>query len=710
MNLSIQINNMDFNQSSNEMRLHNNLKTLKDEKNFDEIDAMHQIEVEKLVCQIKALKYEIESFEEIQKVLHKFEDDKHTTTYNFKTVNTVLEIEKHKVLNNLNHSMYDLNVKSSQNVLDNSKKSIELKNKEYEFKNKSKINRNKMVLNCEKELVKYQIESFKRDEALEIAILNRNYFFELDSLGHDYLSEKFVLEFKRCMQEFTTLTKIFKATTEFLILSINSVIGSIQYRPEYVKLIWQFIRGYMQIFSGAYKDYLTVFNEDLTNTINDRLNLEKDVKYRGFYKNIESKNKNDLNIINKNKNKLLKELQSNEQTIDQNRSTLFVLDNDIFVKKREAQRKKSSKILEDLNQTYNTYRQLEVDNLKLTKKNAVLQREINQLDQQISQVNLSYARQQDDVRKMQVTNAQSYNELKKSFDKQVSNVIASINKIRFENSNIDIAEYEKTVREKIGSFPEIVTVFLKDGYELFNRFSQNEQEAIKKSAAILRNGYLTDLEEINQEAKIERLTAKAFYVREDSQRNEEIQKFDIDTANALVDIKNQIFAHEALIKQTNEEFQVEKENATKTFYSEYYAICKNQTDVQNKQEQDIIDLNVNYDKNRSKIFEKFKKNKANLKESLNDYINSRQEIIHHLSSAEKAQEKNIKEEALNTKNELEENFLEMKIKNQSSKKEVQKNIDLIKSTFQSKLFELEREYKLNRLKEKREHLKQMRRI
>ncbi len=52
----------------------------------------------------------------------------------------------------------------------------------------------------------------------------------------------------------------------------------------------------------------------------------------------------------------------------------------------------------------------------------------------------------------------------------------------------------------------------------------------------------------------------------------------------------------------------------------------------------------------------------------------------------------------------------MKIKNQSSKKEVQKNIDLIKSTFQSKLFELEREYKLNRLKEKREHLKQMRRI
>nr|MCR5231292.1 hypothetical protein [Acholeplasmatales bacterium] len=248
MNLSIQINNMDFNQSSNEMRLHNNLKTLKDERNFDEIDAMHQIEVEKLICQIKSLKYEIESFEEIQKLLHTFEEDKHKTTHNFKTVNTVLEIEKHKVLNNLNHSMYDLNVKSSQSILDNSKKSIDLKNKEYEFKNKSKINRNKMVLNGEQELVKYQIESFKRDENLEIAILNRNYFFELDSLGHDYLAEKFILEYKRIMQDLSTLTKLFKATTEFLIDSINSIIGSIQYRPEYVKVIWQFIKGYVTIF------------------------------------------------------------------------------------------------------------------------------------------------------------------------------------------------------------------------------------------------------------------------------------------------------------------------------------------------------------------------------------------------------------------------------------------------------------------------------
>nr|MCR5231110.1 hypothetical protein [Acholeplasmatales bacterium] len=426
--------------------------------------------------------------------------------------------------------------------------------------------------------------------------------------------------------------------------------------------------------------------------------------------NIESKNKNDLNAINKNKNNLIKELQANEQTIDQNRSTLFVLDNDIYVKKRESQRKRNPELLESLNETYETYRQLEAENLRLTKKNAVIQREINQLDQQISQINQSYARQQDDVRKMQLTNASSYNELKKAFDKYISNTISTINKIRFDSNNIEITDYENIIKEKISAFPSIIKDFLEDCYEVLNRFSINEQEAIKKSSQILKNGYVTDLDEINQEARIERITAKAFFVREDLGRNEDIQKFDGDTANNIIDFKNQIQAHETLIKKTNEEFQKEKENATKTFYSEYYAICKNQNDIQAKHEKDIIDLNQNYEKNRSNVFEKFKRNKANLKVSLDEYISSRNEIIHHLSTAEKAQEKNIKEAALNAKTELEENFQEAKVKNQASKKEVQRNIDLIKSTFQSKLLELEREYKLNRLREKKEHLRQMKRI
>jgi hypothetical protein len=100
---------------------------------------LHQIETDRLICQIKSIKYEIDSFEEIQKLLHKFESDKFTTTINFKTVNNLLKFEKCKVLNTLNKSMYNLNVKSSIMVLDTSNKAIDLKNKEYEQKGKAKI-------------------------------------------------------------------------------------------------------------------------------------------------------------------------------------------------------------------------------------------------------------------------------------------------------------------------------------------------------------------------------------------------------------------------------------------------------------------------------------------------------------------------------------------------------------------------------------------
>ena len=711
MNLAIELNNLEFTKSSNEMRLYNSLKSLKDERNYDEIDALHQIEEEKLIYQIKALNCEIDSFEKIQKILHQYEDDKYTTTYNFKTVNTVLEIEKYKVLNNLNHSMYDLNVKSTQSILDNSNKSIDLKNKEYEYKNKSRIARNQMVLNDERELVNYQIECFKRDEELELSILNRNYFFELDTLGHNYLSEKFKLEYKRLLQGFQTLTKIFILTKGLIVQSINTLLSNIQYRPEYVTKIWAFFKEYLQILFFSYREYLRVYADNLDTTIKDRLNLEKDVKYRGFYKNTEAKYKADLSVFTKKKEHLSKEFNENETTIEQNRSTLFALDNDIYVKRKEIQKKRNPKTIESLNETYNLYHQLEAENLKLTKKNAVYQREITQLEQQIAQINLSYTRQQDDIRKMQITNAQSYNELKKTMDKHIGAVLTSIqSKIKVDNTNIEITEYEQTIRDKASIFLTSVTTFLTDGYETYNKFQDNELEAIAKSATILKNGYTTDLEEINEEAKIERMTAKAIFIREQSQRNEDIQKFDANKVQTLEQIKQNILNHEALIKKMNEDFQKEKEKTTRVFYSEYYAICNNQKDIIAKQERDMAFLQEQYNKDRNNIFEQFKKSKIELKDALQEYIHSRNDIIHHLPTAEKAQEKNIKEDASNTKIELTENFSNTKIQSQASKREVQKNIDMIKSAFQVKQLELEREYKINRLKEKREHLRQMRRI
>ena len=710
MVLSIQLNNLDFNKSSNEMRLNNTLKTLRDERNYDEIDALHQIEVEKLAYQIRSLRYEIQSFEEVQQRLHKNEDDKYNTTYNYKTVNTVLEIEKYKVLNTLNHSMYDLNIKSTQSNLDNAKKSNELKNKEYEFKNKSRINRNKMVLNCERALVKYQIECFKKEESLELSILNRNYFYQLDSLGHEFLSNKFILEYKYIMQEFSTLTKIFKQTNTLLTKCINSILNSIQYRPEYASFIWKFMEEFFQLFSATYKDYLLIHNDRLDSLINERLDLEKETKYRGFYKNIESKYKSDLFELNNNKNKLARDFQINDNNLDRNKSTLYALENDILIKRKQLQKHKDQRIIDSLNETHNLHKQLDAENIKLTKKNNSLQKEINQINQQINQITFSYKRQQDDIRRMQLTNSKSYNDLEKGFDKQLTTSTQMIiNKMNFDKS-YELTDYEKIIKEKTNIFILAIKDFLMSGYDLINNFRKNEQDAILKSANILKNGYLTDLEEINQEAKVEKASAKAIYMREDGQRSDDIKKFDSDVQNTLAKIKDEILKHEDSMKKSTIDFQKEKDFINHTFYSEYYAVCANQNDIRNKHENDLVLLDTQYEKAREEIFEKFKKYKEDIKISLHEYIQSRNEIIHRLPVAAKAQEKTIKDSALNSKLELNQTYSTVKIKNQTSKKEVEKNIDLIRNAFLSKQVEIQKEYKINRVREKREHLRQMRRI
>ena len=199
-------------------------------------------------------------------------------------------------------------------------------------------------------------------------------------------------------------------------------------------------------------------------------------------------------------------------------------------------------------------------------------------------------------------------------------------------------------------------------------------------------------------------------MREDGQRSDDIKKFDSDVQNTLAKIKDEILKHEDSMKKSTIDFQKEKDFINHTFYSEYYAVCANQNDIRSKHENDLVLLDTQYEKAREEIFEKFKKYKEDIKISLHEYIQSRNEIIHRLPVAAKAQEKTIKDSALNSKLELNQTYSTVKIKNQTSKKEVEKNIDLIRNAFLSKQVEIQKEYKINRVREKRDHLRQMRRI
>lgn len=707
MNLSVSLNNLDFNRQANELRKLNTLKTLKEEKEYDESDALHQIETEKLICQIKSIKYEIESFEEIQRLLHKYEDTKYQTTVNFKTVNNVLEVEKCKVLDVLNKSMYDLNVKASQMVLDTSKRSTELKNNEYEQKCKAKIQRNKLVLNTEQKLIQYQTECFIRDEKLEISVLNRNFFYELDSLGHNFLTDKFKLEYKKMMQHLSILSQFIQTLQYQSVEMIDCFYDNIVYRPEYAKIVRVFMNEYIGLMLNGCQRFTENFHSFVEDVIHERLDFEETLKYKGFYKNLENQYKEDLRLLLHKKKIIDEEFQDINNEIDNNKKMQFSLENDLDNKKRQIKPSKMGPSeRNEINDLISQIKAIEVENQKFYKKSTVLNKELNHIDDQISQTNVSYSRQQDEIRKMQVTNARSYYELQKSLARHFASSFADFS-LKLKNDeaiNIDFQNYETNIKQRCDNYIGQLTTFLKDLYEIFHKFHDEEREAIIQSSEILNLGYQTDLEEIEEDAKAERLNAKNSYTREEALRNEEIEKFDREVILKEQSMKNAISNHENMIKLYTQSIQKEMDLANQTFYSEYYAICHNQKDVVEKQRLDMQRLANEHDINRAAIFTRFKKSKEQLKQNLDDYIISRNQILHHLPEAEKIQEKAIKEEAYKKHNELSQDYVDVKFQNQVTKKEIQRNMDLIKSAFQSKQMEIEREHKISRQREKKNSL------
>lgn len=714
MNHAVQINDLDYNREANKLRSENNLKTLKEERNADEADALHQIDTEKLICQIKSIKYEIASFEEIKKLLHKFETDKYNTTLNFKTVNNILEIEKCKVLDTLNKSMYDLNVKSSKMVLETSNKAIDLKNKEYEYKNQSKIKRNKLVLNTEQKLVDYQIESFNRDKELELAILNRNYFFELDTLGHDYLASKFELEFKEIMMDLSLLTELIQLIHYMQTCLMNIIYEKTSNRPEYKKAVWGFINDVLTLIFQGYQRIISIFHDNTNKLIRERIEFEESLKYKGFYKNIEANYKEEYEDFLDRKEIYEKQAKDVSEELESNKSILFALDNELYIKRKALKNNPSNakKERQEIFEATNKYKEIENENIILSKKLFVLQKEINRIDNQIGTANLSYTRQQDEIKKMQLTNAQSYFELEKTLERHISSSIVDMN-TRLKEQEISDEEFKDSIRivqEKNEVFNRLSQSFVEGIYQIMNRFANNEKEAIIKSANILEAGYKTDLSEIDRDDKNERANAKATYQREEQARQEEITAFDRETQNTLNQLKIEISNHDAVVKKLAASIQEKMDLANQCFYQDYYAICDNQKDIINKQNEDIKSLESEYQKNRAIIFDRFKKSKAQLKVMLEEYISSRNEILQHLPVAEKENEKAFRQDDVKKNIELDERYVEAKAKSTSSMKEVLKNKDLIKAAFDSKQTEIERDHRLSRQKEKRIHQAQMRRI
>ena len=495
---------------------------------------------------------------------------------------------------------------------------------------------------------------------------------------------------------------------------MNIIYEKTSNRPEYKKTVWGFINDVLTFIFQGYQRIISIFHDNTNKLIRERIEFEESLKYKGFYKNIEANYKDEYEDFLDRKEIYEKQAKEVSEELESNKSILFALDNELYIKRKAVKNNPSNakKERQEIFEATNKYKEIENENIILSKKLLVLQKEINRIDNQIGTANLSYTRQQDEIKKMQLTNAQSYFELEKTLERHISSSIVDMN-TRLKEQEISDEEFKDSIRivqEKNEVFNRLSQSFVEGIYQIMNRFANNEKEAIIKSANILEAGYKTDLSEIDRDDKNERANAKATYQREEQARQEEITAFDRETQNTLNQLKIEISNHDAVVKKLAASIQEKMDLANQCFYQDYYAICDNQKDIINKQDEDIKSLESEYQKNRAIIFDRFKKSKAQLKVMLEEYISSRNEILQHLPVAEKENEKAFRLDDVKKNIELDERYVEVKAKSTSSMKEVLKNKDLIKAAFDSKQTEIERDHRLSRQKEKRIHQAQMRRI
>ena len=485
-------------------------------------------------------------------------------------------------------------------------------------------------------------------------------------------------------------------------------------RPEYKMAVWGFINDVLAFIFQGYQRIISIFHDDTNKLIRERIEFEESLKYKGFYNNIEANYKEEYEDFLDRKEVYEKQAKDVSEELESNKSLLFALDNEIYSKRKALKNKPSNpqKERQEIFEATNKYKEIENENIILSKKLFALQKEINRIDNQIGTANLSYTRQQDEIKKMQLTNAQGYFELEKALERHVSSSIVDMN-TRLKEQEISDEEFKDSIRivqEKNEAFQRLSQSFIEGIYQIMNRFLNNEKEAIIKSANILEAGYKIDLAEMDRDDKNERVNAKATYLREEQARQEEITQFDKETQNTLNQLKFEISNHDQVVKKLAACIQEKMDLANQCFYQDYYAICENQKDIIHKQNEDIKSLESEYQKNRAIIFDRFKKSKVQLKIMLKEYISSRNEILKHLPVAEKENSKAFRLDDYKQNIELDERYVEVKAKSTSSMKEVLKNKDLIKAAFDSKQTEIERDHRLSRQKEKRIHQAQMRRI
>ncbi len=716
MNLLIQLANLKYNQKANLVKCQSRIRNKGFEKDLDISEANFQKKIEKIQTNINKFKFEIEGALELKKIVTDYENGKYKKNVNHLSVLTLLEIEKCKVLDQFNHRQYENNILNSQTNLEYSRKKLEIENQEFEVLTNIKIERVKATLQRDTVNAAFKIKEDQIYESEDKSIQNRNTLYELDSISHTVLYERFKLEMKIIHQILSTFISLVREMEIFSSKILKTFFKSISIRPEYLDIIKVFVFDFFKILCDYYSNLLNNLKDEECEIIYKRIEFEEGFKFKTYYKEITTNYDIDRNRLLTKKKSILDTLENYNNTMETFKSRVYNLQNQNNLIRQRKYSTHSSTQKEIYNKEISANKQKITDLKKkisdITKLKAILEKDDSSLDNELKVLEREFIIREDKIKQMQYNSAISFYDLRRNLSRYIEiasykfkdlNSDTRILPIRFFNIQNSINGYNN----KIHRFNSTI---IKDLFKITHIFYSDTYKSIQKDKRLLLIKFKSDIDYIYSKTTHLIEDNRKEYDKKVSIHIQELKAIDTKYKNEEKRFASILQNNDKQYEDAIHDILKEKRESLSRFYVEYYAMCDNLEGIKYTYDIEMQNYENQFQMDKLNLTNHILSEKSDLANNLDNFIKAKEELINHLPAATKFQSQLLHKETRDLNAGLSQEIKNVRLKFNLERKNIQRNITSIQQSLEQSRLDNEIRHQKSIIKEKRNHANLLKRI
>lgn len=717
MNYIIKVSNMKYNQKANMLKCQSRIRLKGYEKDLDISEANFQKKIEMIRSSLEKLELEKKGALDLNVLVHKHENDQYNSKINNLSVNTLLEIEKCKLLDQYNLRQYQQNILNTKTNLLYSKKKLEIENQQFETL--TKITMKKIKNELQRDLIStaYKIREEQILEDLDKKIQNRNSQYAIDSKNHNALYERFKGEIRTIHQILSTFVLLIKDAEAFITRLLSTFLNSVSVRPEYMNIIRIFINDFLNIVLDYFKNLVIDLNENESRVINRRLDFEEKFKFKVYYNDLVQNYENDRKKLLAKRKSINDTLDNYVKTVDSFKNRIYNIENQNNLIKGKilthtGDKNQKNTLIAELNNNklrINDF-QKKIDDINGFKE--ILEKDNKQIINDLKDIDNEYNKRVNEIKKMQYNSAISYYTLRNDITKATSIIIDRAeslieeiqdNPINYYNLNGTINYY----RNKLNKFN---TSICKNLYNIINIFNEKTSKAIKKEKSLLIFKFKNDIDHIHNKARIQLDNNQYEFDKKIS-----AQMLEYRHLEAEYNEKEKYFNQ--MLKDNDTQYNIDvneildnKKKSLTRFYNEFNAMCENTSGINTTFNHEMHDLKQIFQQNKVALSKNVVNESNIISNNLEEFIKAKDEIINHLPQATKFQFQQLNKETREINSQIEADLRNEKMLFNTERRNIQKNITRIQEALNQTLVENEIEYQRDIIKEKKNHAIQIKHI